>query len=254
MESWLSLIAAAIAFSSIFACRCYRKTKSRGLVALLLLTAFIAPFILQDRFALTLFYLAFSYLLLSYFEFSYARRLETVGQNANTFSEYRPQSRLLPLVVGGLSEIDPDSFCPYSHKLGCAALHTLATEDSSLLAEKHVNNIFIQAFRFVHNDIAEKWGEPSLGHSVSLLIERLSKNAVIYIMTSTARNMADINATAKHNLEHLFSLYYHDFYRKPLEETEMSQPEAFAALHQDFERSLAKFPLQLELAYPVDLI
>ena len=156
MESWLSLIAAAIAFSSIFACRCYRKTKSRGLVALLSLIVFIAPFILKDRFMLILFYLAFSYLLLSYFEFSYARRLETVGQNANTFSEYRPQSRLLPLVVGGLSEMDPENFCPYSHKLGCTALRTLATGGSSSLAEPHVNNIFIQAFRFVHNDIVEK--------------------------------------------------------------------------------------------------
>lgn len=253
MNDWLCVAAAFLAYICIFSCRCYRKTGSREVVAALVLIASAAPLLSQDRLILTVFYAAFTLVVLNYFEFSYERRLAAFGRLANGFSEYEPQSKLLPLVADTISKVVQQSdFYLYSPDVGKLALKALATKGKSPLVEPVISTTLIQAFLFVHNDIAEKWGEPSRGHSVSLLVERLNRNAVIFINTAMVGNMADINTAAKQNLKHLFSLYYYDFYLKPLGKADMACSEAFAALHREFERSLAKFPYELELASPVE--
>ena len=251
-ENGLFLIAMALAYACIFVCRCYRKTKSRETVVLLALIVSAAPFLLENRSALVIFYAVFSLSLLVHFELSYEKRLRMLGQIVNELAEYQPQCRLLPAIADRISEkIQKSDFYFYSSKVGRLALQALATKGDSPLVEQHLNGALIQALRFVHDDIAEKWGNPSLGHAVTLLVERLNRNALLYLKTATVGNMADINDAAKENLKCLFALYYQDFYLKKPEEAQWEGPEAFAALHRKFD-ALAKFPLRLELAYQID--
>ena len=177
-----------------------------------------------------------------------------LGQIVNELAEYQSQCKLLPAIADKISEkIQKSAFYFYSPKVGRLALQALATNGDSPLVEQHINGSLIQALRFVHNDIADKWGEPSRGHSVTLLVERLNRNAVLYLKTATVGNMMDINEAAKKNLKSLFGLYYQDFYLRVPEEAQWEGPESFATLHQKFESSLVKFPLRLELSYSVDL-
>lgn len=253
IEDLTFLLALALAYICIFSSRCYQKTGSREVIVALVLIASAAPLLLHDRLVLTVFYAAFTLTVLNYFEFSYERRLAAFGRLANGCSEYQPQSKLLPLVADKISEVvQKNDFYLYSPEVGKLALKALATKGESPQVGSVINTILIQAFLFVHNDITAKWGEPSRGLSVSLLVERLNRNAVIFINTATVQNMADINAAAKHNLKHLFSLYYYDFYLKPLKKADMACSAEFAALYQEFERSLVKFPYALELASPED--
>ena len=245
----ICLASGLLAFYSIFACRCYQKTKATVIVAWCLFGATIAPFLLKDRFDLTVFYVGFVLGLLSYFEFSYEGRLRALGKDANEFSEYPHQLRLLPLFADKFSEkLRGTQFYFYSPKVGQASLVAFALRDDSFFIDLHVNDAFIQAFRFIHDDIAEKWGEPSRGHSLSLLIERINRNALLYLKTSRVGNMADIRDAAKQNLQCLLAIYYHDFHLKGPLEAELKTPEAFSCLRWKFENVLEKFPVRLELA------
>ena len=140
------------------------------------------------------------------------------------------------------------AFYFYSQKAGEDSLVAFALWDDSFFATRHINEAFIQAFRFVHNDITEQWGEPSRGQSLSLLIERINRNALLYLKTSRVGNMADIRDAAKQNLKCLLTIYYYDFHLKGPQEAELQTAEAFSNLHWKFENVLEKFPVRLELA------
>ena len=251
MESsdWTCIAAALLAYVSIFACRCRQKTGTIVIVVWCLFGATIAPFLLKDCFDLTVFYGGFALGLLSYFEFSYEGRMRALGKDANQFSEYQHQYRLLPLFADKFAErLLRTPFCFYSPKAGEDSLIAFALRDDSFFATRHVNEAFIQAFRFVHNDIAEKWGEPSRGQSLSFLIESFQRNAFLYRKTSRVENMADIRDAAKQNLKCLLAIYYYDFHLKSPQEAELQTAEAFSSLHWKFEHVLERFPVRLELA------
>ena len=251
MESsdWTCIAAALLAYTSIFACRCYQKTNTILVVAWCLFGATVAPFLLKERFDLTVFYAFFALGLLVYFEFSYEGRLRALGKDANEFSEYPHQHRLLPLFAQKFAEkLLRSEIYFYSPQNGKASLVAFALRDTSFFATHHANDAFIQAFRFIYDDIAEKWGEPSRGHSLSLLLERINRNALLYLKTSRVGNMADIRDAAKQNLQHLLSIYYFDFHLSASQGGEWESAEAFSSLHWKFETGLEKFPVRLELA------
>lgn len=248
MSDWIYVIAVILAYVCIFSCGCYRKTKSALAVAVLVIVAFAASLLTGERTVLTVFYAAFAFVLLIYFEFCYKRRLREFGRIANDIAEIPQQCDMLLFFADKISEILLQRhFHFYSPKIGRESLAFFARQNR-FVAEVQLDDSFCPALRFIHNDIAEKWGEPSRGHSVSLLVERINRNALLYLKASTVGNMADIRDAAKQNLHRLLALYYHYFYVKEPESILWESPYAFADLHQEFERSLTKFPIRLELA------
>lgn len=248
MNDWICVTVAVLAYVCIFSCGCYRKTKSATALVVLAIVASAAPLLTGERIILTVFYAAFAFALLVYFEHCYERRLRYFGRIANDITEIPQQCDMLLFFSGKISELLLQRrFHFYSPKVGRESLAVFARQDR-MLEERQLNDAFCHALRFIHDNIAEKWVAPSRGHAVTLLVERINRNALLYLKAATVGNMADIRDAAKQNLRLLLALYYHDFYVKESASIQWESPHAFAALHQEFERSLAKFPIRLELA------
>ena len=135
LNNWICIAATLLAYFSIFVCRCYRKTKSALIVAWCLFGATIAPFLLQDSFNLTIFYVGFTLGLLSYFDFRYNGRLVGCGRDANEVSEYPHQYKLLPIFATKFAtELLRIQFPCYSPKLGKASLVAFGVRDDSFFS------------------------------------------------------------------------------------------------------------------------
>lgn len=251
MEShdFVCVLGMAFAYSCIFLCHCYRKSRSGELVALFIVAVSVAPLLLKDRHVLSLFFTVFSFFLLIYFEVAYERRVRALGQGVNEAGEYHAQYELLPRLVNCIARrFLKRNFSFYSSKLGELALLDLTNQKNRLLVDAQTADTYVQALRFVYEDIHEKWGEPARGHGVTFFIERLNRNLMLYLSTVNVWNMAEIHDAAKRNLQALLALYYYNFHLKEPNDVEWESSAAFAYLHREFEASLAKFPVRLELA------
>ncbi|CAK7015212.1 MAG: hypothetical protein DELT_02230 [Desulfovibrio sp.] len=248
MAALLPIIALCLFYWTISSCRCRAKAGNDRIDALLMLGA-AAVVALFDAENAVLFLAVSSLIIMKYFEFYYECRLHVIGRLANEVAEMSGQCGLLLVFAGEIARLlCRENFQFYSEQVGqrdflafMMRSDTLATRNARATALSH-------ALRFIHADIVAKWGNPSRSHSVSVLVERINRNAVFYVTTAKSGNLADIHNTARKNLSSLFSIYYRNFHLQEGKAGDWSSAAAFAELRQQFETELVRFPVRMELA------